>query len=179
MSKTRIAKIKFQDSERKTVIEYQKWKPGERWDEYILTSEDPPLQTFRDEMNKLGPHICTLLELPASYADTIKVSGISLSYKDGIMGCVITCQKKLRSANSPLILNTPHMTEESYSETDESGNNLLSMEIINLVHNCMDHARDYINGKREQLQLELEDETPKNKKQPKATSEMRVTAAVS
>ena len=122
-------------------------------DEYSLKLATPALESFYDAMRNLLPHWQGLLELPASYAETAKITGVSFSWTNEIMGAVITASKTLSTADSPVALNTPHLPEAPYS--DSGSNPILpksTTEALDILHR---EAERYVEGERSQLAMEL------------------------
>ena len=153
---TRICKVKRASG--KLEIEYEvPSKDGAN--EFVLKSRELP----RGEMIRafealVQPAIVDVLELPDAYTEDCKATGASFSYVPGptgkeIMGCVITLQKKLSTANSPLILNTPHLPSEAYSGNPNDTNPTLPGELVDRLEKLQEEARLYIRGERAQATL--------------------------
>lgn len=69
---------------------------------------------------------------------------------DGRRGIVVTCLKKLEQTNAPLVLNTPHMRED----TDGTGGaGFMPGEWLGLIESAERAAEAYIEGKRAQKDL--------------------------
>ena len=105
---------------------------------------------FHDAMAELLHPCLDLLELPKLYAARMSTRGLSFSWKDGIMGAVITLQKELQGADSPLILNTPHLPEMPYGEGE---NKLLPDQLLRALRECLVEAELYLKGERAQMAL--------------------------
>jgi hypothetical protein len=73
-----------------------------------------------------------------------------LTYKDGILGAVLTATKDLMMCPAPLILNTPHLPEKPYGE---SGGPVLPANTIRRVRALCVEAERYLAGDREQGSL--------------------------
>ena len=96
----------------------------------------------------VGPCL-ELLELPEWYGDGLRASGLSLSYADGVMGATVTLQKTLKDAPAPLIMNTPHLPQEPYSD----GGACLPGELSDAIELVVDEAKRYLQGERRQMDL--------------------------
>ena len=75
------------------------------------------------------------------------------------MGAVITALITIESANSPVVINTPHLPSAQYSETGQSP--LLSHKCTYALKQLLHEAERYIDGEREkenenQTELEFE-----------------------
>lgn len=160
----RITKVSWNDAETKVCIEYSKESPANNKlrDEFSLKCNEPPLESFKDSLKALVPYVVKDLELPDSYATTLKVRGVTFSFggEFDTMGAVVTSLKTLRNSNAPLVLNTPHKTVEPYNEGgDES--NCLSLGFCSALDDVIEEAIKYVQGNRAQQQLPL-----KNKEKP-------------
>lgn len=123
-------------------------------DEFDTKFKDHPLESFPAAMAALIPPALDLLELPLAYDHNMTASGISFSDTDGIMGAVVTLQKTLVGAHSPLVLNTPHLAEEPYGESGDASC-LLPEKLVDALQECIDEAGRYIRGERSQLDMLL------------------------
>ena len=101
-----IDKVKVK--EEKIEISYKKTAQDGAQDEYAFRCHDKALPSFYDAMEILALDVCKICELPENYVEGMKVSGVSYSWTNGIMGAVITAQKSLLKSNAPLIINTPN-----------------------------------------------------------------------
>lgn len=146
---TRFTKIKFDGS--KMRLEWQVIRPGgSDPDEYSMQCADLPLADFRNALRALVDDVCVICEFPSSEASKVKPLGCSLTYKDGILGAVITATKELMISPAPLILNTPHLPEKPYGE---SGGAILPANTVRRVRELCVQAERYLNGDREQGSL--------------------------
>ena len=149
-----INKVKITDGRLR--IEYEeasKVRP-DSVNEFVLVCSEDPRPSFHKAMIELLPHAMQLLEL-ASYDSGCKVSGLSLSYsKSGVMGAVVTIQKALKGANSPLVLNTPHCPAAPYSETGDWTTCLTSQFVTAIEDVCVE-AEAYVKGARDQKVMDL------------------------
>lgn len=113
-----FTKIKFDGS--KVRIEYQvERKDGGDADEYAMHSADKPLPEFDSALQALASDVVTICELVSSDVERLKVRGVTLTHTNGILGACITALKTLKSSNAPLVINTPHLPMEPYSDGDD------------------------------------------------------------
>jgi len=142
-------KIKYKD--RKTEL---RWcvRNRETLDETTseLTSTQPPEPAFLLALQALKADVLKLLELPADYGDGMEVTSVSLSYgDDGRMGVVVTSLKSLEEANSPLVLNTPHLPELDIDDQNPCMPGPMQQRVRELVA----LAKRFAQGKRAQQDL--------------------------
>lgn len=149
----RFTKIKFDRS--KVKLEWDEPNPNKpEPDTFSLTSTDKPAPEFENALNDLRKHVEEICELPDGYCKDSEIRGVSFSYggDQQIMGATISCMKTLKTANSPLTINTPYLPSDDYS-----GNNpntlLLSVECIADLEKLINCAENYINGIRKQESL--------------------------
>jgi len=143
--------------ENKVSIQYHV-KNNSSWDEFSMTSCDAPLQSFINALDSLKEEVVKMCEFPEKDKDSIIVRGVTYSYggDNETMGATIIAQKKLLRSNSNLNINTPHKASDYYSGGDNGDpNQLLSHECVGALNDVMDECEKYINGERQQLQLDL------------------------
>jgi len=145
----RFTRIKFDGS--RVRLEYQVIRPGGGDpDEYSLHCADLPLVAFREAVRALVDDVCVICEFPSSEASKVKVLGCSLTYKDGVLGAVLTATKDLMTCPAPLILNTPHLPEKPYGD---GGGAVLPANTVRRVRALCVEAERYLDGDREQGSL--------------------------
>lgn len=149
MSTSRIKKVKVSDAGVEVNFFDEQETP---WS--FGPTEDQPSPELYTAMNALAEHACEICGLPADYSENCKVSGLSLSYTEDIMGAVITVQKPLENSNAPFIFNTPHMPAEPYGGGLDYSRCLPS-ECLEAIEKVKEEALAYIKGKRAQLALAL------------------------
>lgn len=111
-----------------------------------LSSFDEPLAEFDDALQALAGHVLDVCELPLAWGEGLKVIGVSFSENDHQgRGIVVTATKKLTQTNAPLVLNTPHMSEEG-----SAGMSRLDSEVIGQLDRLEEEARRYHTGHRAQ-----------------------------
>lgn len=148
-----ITKIKYR-SER-VLIE---WKDNLEDDanKFTVDIKIPPHASFLNAIMGLRKHVNEICEegLKDKELHKLEITGISFSHTNGIMGAVITAQKILENSNSPLILNTPHKSEQFYSESGEGDPKmLLSPDCIAALMLLCEEAEEYL--QKDDVQLNL------------------------
>ena len=142
-----IKKVKYDGT--KVNIEYAIEKKQVK-DVFTLESTEKPLPEFRNALNDLKPFFEEICELPAGYSDNIEVRGVSFSYggENDTMGATITGLKPLKTANAPLVINTPHLPSEDYSGNNDMAKTLPS-DSIYYLNELQRQAERFIDGERE------------------------------
>lgn len=159
MSDTRPIKVKRGKGDRITVSYEVQREDTESWDQFSVSTSDQPRTSFLQAFDELLETALDICELPEEYGEAMKVTGVSFSYggEMEVMGAVITCQKELATANCPLVVNTPHLPSEDYSE--EGNCPTLDPVSITRLENLGTEAIAYAQGKRAQMELELDKKT--------------------
>lgn len=140
-----FSKVKF-DGQKVHLVWHT--KSGDDTVKHELESFDLPEQEFADALASLKAPLLDLLGLPSEYADMgLDVTGVTIKHDDerGV-GCVVTAQKNLAAAPSPLILNTPYL-----ASGDE--NFPLPFAIAGTLDDVQAMAARYVQGKRAQGDL--------------------------
>lgn len=146
----RISKIKYDGS--KVRIEYEAERKDKRFDEQVIASFDTPLPEFNQSLQALTEDVCTICELPSDYAGQMRISSVSISWTNDILGAVITGQRRVKTANSPVILNTPHLPCSDYGGGDGP---TLPEETLTRLERLITECERYILGERAQQDLPL------------------------
>ena len=112
---------------------------------------DAPLEDFKKAMIAFRALVAHITDLPGEWVTDLAITGLSINTeKDGRRGLVITAMKKLPTANSPLILNTPHL-RELVDEPPGPGFFVDGMD--RAIERAEKAATEYLKGKREQVEL--------------------------
>lgn len=98
--------------------------------------------SFYKAMNALLDDVVNLCLLDPNGWDEAEVTGVTLKWLEGDVGCVITAQNKSPEVPSPIIINTPYL--------DPS---LVSTELRMKLELVQEEARAYLAGKRSQVSL--------------------------
>ena len=125
---------------------------GEGYDRHEVLYKDAPLPELQKSLDTLAIHVAEICELPKEYAENMVIIGITLSHsKTNIMGCTITAKKTLANKRVVLI-NSPHLPEEPYSETgDQSA--VLSVKCVKGIKLVIKQAESYRTGNRAQADM--------------------------
>lgn len=150
MPEKEFTKIKYDGS--KVRIEYQLPKKDAEPDEFTMFSCDRPAPEFDMALQALVQDVIAICELSPSDAIKLKVRGVSLSHTNDILGVCVTALKSLKTSNAPLVLNTPHLPESSYSG-DDDGSPVMPDGMFFRIHTLALEAERYLNGDRAQPSL--------------------------
>lgn len=141
----------------KVRIEYQQRRQDNRYDELSIASFDRPSPEFVAALQALELDVCTICELPTSYTEGLQVRGVSFTYHEETMGACITALKTVKSAKSPLCINTPFITEGAMNDQDHGP--FFDEETIERLQEIVLRAGNYVSG-GERAQGELDLKTP-------------------
>lgn len=152
-----FTKIKYDGS--KVRLEYEIERPdGGESDEYSLLSGDKPAASFDLALQALVEDVVAICEFQKSDASTLAIRGVSLTHTDGILGACVTALKSLTTANSPLVINTPHLPESAYSGNTNDPNPLMPAGMAQRIAALMAEAEKYAAGARAQGDLFASDQ---------------------
>lgn len=150
MNEKRFTKIKWDGS--KVRLEYEIVRKDGDQDEFTLQCADQPAPEFIAALAALGQDVLTICELPESDGSRVKVRSVTLTYTNDIIGACITALKSLKTANAPLVLNTPHLPTEDYAGADGTGPTL-PRSTADRIDMLVLEAERYLNGARAQASL--------------------------
>lgn len=147
-----IDKVKFDGL--KVRLEYQQRRPDDRYDELAIASFDRPAPELPAALRDLAQDLCDIGELHPSYAEGLAIRSVSFTYaENGVMGAVITGLKSVKTAKSPLVLNTPFLTAGPMNNSDSGP--FFGDPCLKRLATLSEEAIRYINGEREQPVLPL------------------------
>lgn len=119
--------------------------------EHSITSAEDPEPEFLTALDALKVHVLDVLELPESYGEGLRITGVSLSYDaEDRMGVVVTCLKDLDGTNAPLVLNTPYLPEPNFDQPDQPA---MNDEFVEAIDEVKKWAKRFTEGKRAQAEL--------------------------
>lgn len=147
----RITKVKSDGS--KVRLEYERTHEGRDPDEFTLQCCDVPLPAFTEALQALAADVVAICELPADALTTITVRGVTVTWTHDVMGACVTALKALKTANAPLVLNTPHLPSESYSGAEGDPNPVMPAGMVSRLSTLLNEAVRYLNGDRAQGDL--------------------------
>lgn len=145
----RFTKIKYDGS--KVRLEYEKVRKDGDPDEFVLHSSDKPDPAFDAALQALAVDVVTICELIPSDTERLKVRGVTLTHTNDILGVVVTALKTLNTSNAPMVINTPHLPSESYSDNEDEPTTPTGMWERLVVLEA--EALRYLNGERAQGDL--------------------------
>lgn len=152
----RINKVKHDRKRSETTVEYE--IVSEKADDIVtvkLVGYEKPLEDFMEQFNALTAFVEEICSLPEGYCDKAEIKGVSFSWSHDIMGAVITAAVPVDTANSPVIINTPHLPKEDYS-----GNNpnalLLPRKCAITLEKLIEETKRYIDFERQTEQTKLD-----------------------
>lgn len=133
------------------IVSIEKWgDDNER--SWTLRCYEEPRPELPEAMAALEPHVRGLLGLPEDWArGAIGVAKVSWSWseKTDIKGASVSCHVHLDAADSPLILNTPHLPYEPYSD----GGKCLPEDMVEALEELERCVAEYLDGARSQGEL--------------------------
>ncbi|MDZ7711738.1 MAG: hypothetical protein U5L06_00795 [Rhodovibrio sp.] len=114
-----------------------------------LKCTDTPRNSFSEVFQGFKPLAGRLLELPESWLDEASVIGVSINHEsDERRGLVVTLQRSVESANSPVTLNTPHVREQLPGDDDNQP--WMDGDLVEQIEQMDREAQAYVNGDRQQ-----------------------------
>lgn len=157
-----INKVKYDYKKGTVDIDYTLERENSEDDIKVhLCSRDKPLDTFAVALNCLAPYVEKICQFADGYCESAEVRSVSFSHTNGIMGAVITALIPVSTANSQVIVNTPHLPSEGYSDSEDFKAPVLPSACVDMLEVLIEEATRYINGERqieEDNQLELFEE---------------------
>jgi hypothetical protein len=147
-----ITQIKYNEKDGKVFLAWEEVNPksGDE-NERTFRSTQKPAPEFFHALNALTSFVEEICTFPVGFCDTASIRNVSISWAHGIMGVVVTAIIPLETANSPLCINTPHITQSQYS--DGANAPLLKNSQVELFKELLYQAEQYIKGEREQPSL--------------------------
>lgn len=137
---------------------------------HAISEKERPLPSFVKAVEALAPLLIQILHLPASYAEKLTPTGITISTKQDVQLVTITAQKDLPECHSPFNLATPLRFLEHPKEEGSYSPALADRDVC-LINAVVAEAKRYVAGERAQGNLPFnkddedegdEDETPDN-----------------
>lgn len=141
-------KIKVLEGGKTVLLEWRHQKDG-CTEKESLESGDKPLPGFEKALERLKGHIQEIMALPAAWIKSVRVLGVSLDYKNGIMGAVITFRKEDLAGGKGTTINTPHYPQKPYQEGAPEVN-LLPEQCVVDIQELIAQAENYRQGNRAQ-----------------------------
>lgn len=138
---------KFKYDGTTTTIEYTFERDGSLDEiKVVLKSTDEPKKELKDLLASLKDSVEEICCLAEGYCSHAEIRGVSFSWTSEIMGAVITALVPVETANSPVVINTPHLPEEPYSDGNAAP--VLPTKCRSILKNILKMAEGYVNGDR-------------------------------
>lgn len=144
-------KIKCLEGGKTIHLEWQHQKDG-ALEKQSLETQEPPLPGFQLALDKLAAHVQEIMNLPAAWMKSVRILGVSLDWKNGIMGAVITFRKEKLTGGKGTTINTPHYPESPYQEGAPEVHLLPGQCVID-IQNLVEQADAYRQGHRAQAEI--------------------------
>lgn len=144
------------DKNGKVFIDYTAYNPKTKTtDRFTIESDEEPRGELVEALQDLVNAAVEFGELPETWIPTLTVRSITETHKDDVNGAVITVLRELDNSNSPLVINTPHKTDGSYTEVDDTDIGLMSIESRRMIGDLEREIWRYVEGERAQLTLDF------------------------
>jgi hypothetical protein len=144
-----INKFTYTQKKAEVKVEYTETIAGENSTDEVkmsLTSYDKPKPELCALLNTLTRDVEEICRLPVGYCVLSEIRGVSFSWTNDVMGAVITCLVKVETANSPVVINTPHLSSEQYSDGGKSP--ILDSSTTFKLKQLLKLIGEYIDGDR-------------------------------
>lgn len=112
--------------------------------EHELTSKQEPHKDLDAALQDLAGDVLNVCEIDCPLED-VRVQSVSLSFseKSGLRGAVVTALKSVEIANAPVVLNTPHLSQDG-----ESDKGVMPSRMWQRILQLELEADAYLTGKR-------------------------------
>jgi hypothetical protein len=146
-----LTKIKHSKGETEIIWKEENGLTGESI-EHKLTCSEPPRPELVDALQAFTSYVIELCELPSEYGDTLSVTGVSINENEHMgTGIVVTSLKKVSKANSPVVINTPHLSKDASCD----GGPKWPVYVAGMLDALESEATLYRQGRRSQQELPL------------------------
>jgi hypothetical protein len=149
---TPLTILKVRRTRKHVVIHYRN---GD--EDHEIKSRDNPLPAFDQAIAALAPLVCQLVNLPASYVENMRASGITITDGSGNEQVTVVAAKSLDDANGPFNIATP-LRLMDLPEAEGSYSPPLGADQVALIDEVVEQAKQYILGNRAQGQIEWKDD---------------------
>jgi hypothetical protein len=143
----RLLKLKVDGSD--VLVKYEEISGEDTGDTVTLEAGDPPLAELKDALQDMVTHLVAICELPAKWEQETRVLGVSVTYSDEVRGLVITGLRRLSGHSAPLVINSPHATNDEV----EKGTYTVACGLA--LDELEAQVWRYVDGERAQLQFDL------------------------
>jgi hypothetical protein len=146
-----LTKIKHSKGETEISWREENNIKGESVEHKLICSESPRPELV-SALQEFAGYVIDLCELPGEYGDSLTVTGVSISENDHMgTGIVVTSLKKVTKANSPVVINTPHLSATASCD----GGPKWPPYVNGMLTRLESEATLYREGKRAQQELPL------------------------
>ena len=129
---------------------------------YSIDSPEQPVGAFKEAFQNMDfflIELCELCDKPAdvpTMCEDVTITGLSFKYSEGeLSSAIITGTKALAYSNSPLVLNTPNKSV-CVDEFDKMQH--LTDPCIAGLKSVLEYAKNYVEGERLQIEIDLRDD---------------------
>jgi len=153
----RFRKIRYADGV--VTLELEDQPSADQEEQRVITSKERPRKAFLHALDALGLPALTVCELPLYFVDELTVRAVSISYDEqGNRGVVVTSLRRLKNLSTPLVLNTPNLSERGADQGKATMPAAMRLALDALER----EARLFVEGLREQADLFDETAAPED-----------------
>ena len=151
----RISKIK--NLKNSILIEWETKEASGTVNFHMLESTERAKPSFYQALLKLRPFVILMCELADGYAETMRVSGVSLTEVGDscLMGAKITAIKKLTKSDDVMNVITPFKSAKNPEDKKQNPKKIMPEKCLKAIGKLISEAEDYIKGEREQTKLDV------------------------
>ena len=153
MSDRQITKVKRSDAT--ITVHHQTANANGDMDNGHMHSHDPASPALHEAFNALNKELGRILSLTEKQTNDVKVTGVTFTHKDGIMGAVIIAQKEVPTSSSVWNITTPHIPSKPYGEASAKNTPVLHADTIAALETLTEQAELFLRGERAQLNLDF------------------------
>lgn len=151
MTATRIRKVKYRDGEiyvRAEIVENE----GATEKEIHVKSREEARAEFYSAFAALAAPALALIEASSDWSERTTPIGLSISHSEDLgIGAVITCLVKCPQTTAPLVINTPHLSEQASEGNDNAP--VLPGIMAGAIYDVIEEATKFMDGRRAQLDM--------------------------
>jgi len=165
----RLLKYKYggspaNEESKKTFVKFEKERGDGDYDIFTFECDDEPHPDLVKALEAMAPHLRENCEIDDSRKVTVKSVTCTHKQMEGfeVHGLVISGLRELRNCNSPMSLNSPHKTDIPYADDQDADDMNLTSECLDDLAVLEREVFAYVDGKRAQLELGLEEPPKEN-----------------
>lgn len=162
----RLLKFKYgtgEDSEfKKCLVKFETSRADGDYDIFTFECDDDPSPDLKKRLDAMAEFLLENCEIEKNeIAHKVQVKSVTCTHKEmegfDVHGLVISGTRELKNCNAPMCLNSPHKTDVPYCEDSDDESILLSPECLHALDALVSEVFSYVDGKRAQLELDLEE----------------------